>query len=195
MAVSTSDFFVAERGGTPYKLTGQDVLNFVRDNFGTTDYREADIAARNALANLSLGDIVLVDDASADATVASGWAMYRHLGVSSWQKIAEEESMDVVLTTTNLGVTRTPTTVTVTNSDGTDATIAVATATEAGAMSAAQAALLALITATGAIDLDQLATDSHVAASAAGTATTNPITVDVGTQVIDFSISQLGNLP
>lgn len=194
MAVTASDFFLAERGGSAYKLTGQDLLDFIRDNFGTTNYKVADIAARNALANLSLGDIVLVDDASADANVTAGWAMYQYLGVGTWQKVAEEESLDIVITTTNLGTSTTTTTVTITNSDGTDATINVATETDAGVMSAADKALINLLTVTGAVDLDAIAAASHPAASADGTAATNPVTVAAG-QIIGFSISGLATLP
>jgi hypothetical protein len=194
-ALSTSDFLVSERGGVPYKLTGQELLDFIRGNFGTTDYRVADITARNALADLTMGDIVLVDDASADTSVITGWGMYRNLSGGTWQKIAEEESIDVTITITNLGVTRTASAVTVTNSDGTDATIPVATNTEAGVMSAVQVALLELLTVTNAVNLDDLASDSHKKAYASGTASTNPITVDATTQAVGFSISQLADLP
>ena len=51
------------------------------------------------------GQLVMVVDASADSTVTSGWAIYRRLvgssdltQLSSWQKIAEAESIDVTVT-------------------------------------------------------------------------------------------------
>lgn len=56
-----------------------------------------DITARDALTP-SNGDTVLVIDASADATVASGAATYVYrLSTTSWVKISEAESMDITL--------------------------------------------------------------------------------------------------
>lgn len=62
----------------------------------------ADIAERDAL-TLDANALVLVLDASADATVASGAATYayRHSD-TSWTKISEAESMDVVLQWSNI---------------------------------------------------------------------------------------------
>lgn len=58
----------------------------------------ADIAARNALAPTS-NVTVLVLDASADATVASGAATYVYrLSNTTWYKISEAESMDLAIT-------------------------------------------------------------------------------------------------
>lgn len=55
------------------------------------------------------GQIVMVLDASADSTVDAGWAIYRRLSsandlsqLSSWQKIAEAESLDVVVNWANI---------------------------------------------------------------------------------------------
>lgn len=55
------------------------------------------------------GQIVMVLDASADTTVTSGWAIYRRLAsatdlttLNSWQKIAEAESLDVVVNWANI---------------------------------------------------------------------------------------------
>ena len=53
----------------------------------------ADIAARDALTDLTSGDIAYVIDASADGTVTSGAALYVYNG-SSWGKISEFESLD-----------------------------------------------------------------------------------------------------
>jgi len=61
----------------------------------------ADIAARDALTDLDTGDLAYVTDASADGTVTSGAALYVYNG-SSWQKIAEFESMDVTIVPDNL---------------------------------------------------------------------------------------------
>ena len=55
------------------------------------------------------GELVMVTDASEDPTVESGWAIYRRLtnatdltDLASWQKIAEKESLDVVVSWDNL---------------------------------------------------------------------------------------------
>jgi len=62
----------------------------------------ADITARDALAPSS-NVTVLVLDASADATVASGAATYIWDNANtSWEKISEAESMDVVLQWANI---------------------------------------------------------------------------------------------
>ena len=71
--------------------------------FGTNEFEEADIAGRNGLAGLSIGDTVMVLDASADPTVTSGWAAYRHRGTGTpgaytdadFFKLIEQESLDV----------------------------------------------------------------------------------------------------
>lgn len=58
----------------------------------------ADIAARNAL-NPSTNIVVLVLDATGDATVAAGAATYVYrLSNTSWVKISEAESLDIQLT-------------------------------------------------------------------------------------------------
>lgn len=57
----------------------------------------ADIAARNAL-NLSKTSFVYVADATADATVNAGAAMYLFNFVQgTWHKVTEYESLDLVL--------------------------------------------------------------------------------------------------
>ena len=71
----------------------------------------ADITALLAASTTDIvpGQIVMVLDASADSTVDSGWAIYRRLTsasdlsqLSSWQKIAERESLDVVVNWANI---------------------------------------------------------------------------------------------
>lgn len=60
------------------------------------------IAARNALAPDGALEVLVVD-ASADATVDSGWARYVWMvSTSSWLKLAEGESQDLVLSWANL---------------------------------------------------------------------------------------------
>ena len=62
----------------------------------------ADIAARNALAP-TVNMQALVLDATGDATVASGAATYVYdLANTTWVKISEAESMDVVLQWSNV---------------------------------------------------------------------------------------------
>ena len=72
---------------------------------GTVEHEAADIAARDALpaADLSIGDNVFVDDASGDATVEAGWALYRVTAVTpalGFLKIHEQEGLDVSVRTT-----------------------------------------------------------------------------------------------
>ena len=60
------------------------------------------IAARNALPLVD-GKTVLVVDATADATVASGAATYVYrLAATAWAKISEAESMDISLAWANI---------------------------------------------------------------------------------------------
>ena len=74
---------------------------------GTVEHEVADIAARDILDNttLSVGDNVFVDDASGDATVDTGWAIYKVTAVTAvapatFRKIHEQEGLDVELKTT-----------------------------------------------------------------------------------------------
>ena len=63
----------------------------------------ADIAARNALTGNYDGRNVFVTDASSDNTVSSGWAIYKYTASNtSWVKIAEGESLDLVLDWSNV---------------------------------------------------------------------------------------------
>jgi len=64
----------------------------------------ADITARNALgATLTRNALVLVADATGDATVTSGAALYIfNSGDDSWTKVSEFESLDVVLSWANI---------------------------------------------------------------------------------------------
>jgi hypothetical protein len=95
------EVYVTGAAGTTVKrVIGQDDVQALIDasisDLGAIEV-VADIAARDALsptANIQ----VLVLDASADATVASGAATYIYnAGTSAWIKIAEHESMDVAL--------------------------------------------------------------------------------------------------
>ena len=57
----------------------------------------ADIPARDALTDLTVGQLILVIDASDDETVTSGAATYVYRSGPTFTKISEAESMDVVL--------------------------------------------------------------------------------------------------
>lgn len=169
MALTSTDLFIVERGGVQYKMDADQVKTFVQAN-----YIAADIAARDAL-TLDTGDEVYVVDASADGTVATGGAKYIWDG-SAFIKMAEDESFDVTIAPTNLGYTPSPTNGLLTSTTGTDATIPSVDATNAG-----------LATPT-------MFTNSHVPATSALTATTNPVTVSAG-QAVGFSVSALAALP
>lgn len=156
MALNGSDALPISRAGTNYKILASDILSYVQSNIGTSEYRVADITARNALnASLSVGDRVMVDDATGDGTVTAGWALYMWLGSNTWRKVAEQESMDsVVSLSTNLAYTAGATQGIVTSDTGTDATIPAVDGTNAGLALPAHKAKLDFLTVTAAFDAD-----------------------------------------
>jgi hypothetical protein len=192
MAVLGSDKFAIDRSGTLYSQDMASVLAYVRSNLGTSEYNVADITARNALAGMSVGDIAYVVDASADATVTSGWAVYMWQG-AAWSKISEQESIDVVQGGTDLSYTPSAANGIVVSSTGTDATIPAATNTAAGLLTPAQFDKLQFISVTTGINLDTLQANSHAAVTTAGSANTNPIVVTG--QQLSFSIANLTAAP
>lgn len=195
MAVQGSDSFIISRGGALYKTLASDILSYIEGQIGTSQYRVADIAARNALdGSMSAGDRVMVDDASADATVTSGWALYQWLSSGVWRKTSEQEGLDnVVNLQANLAYSAGPTNGVVTSDAGTDATIPAADGTNAGLMVPAQFNKLAFVTVTGAVNLDTLSSASHAAVTLTGSATTNPLTISG--QALGFSIANLTSAP
>lgn len=192
MAVQGSDYFIIERAGAVYYTLGSDILAYVQANIGTSEYEVATIAARNALTGLSVGDRVFVADATADATVGIGWAIYVWRG-SAWTKVAEQEGLDMVVAGTNLNFVAQPTQGQLQSSSGDDTVIPAANGTNAGLMVPGQFTKLGHITVTAATDLDALRGASHAAVSLAGTTNTNPLTLSG--QQIGFSISQLSPAP
>lgn len=192
MAVLGTDLAIIERSGVVYQATIADVSDYIQSNIGTSEYEVADIAERNALTGLSLGDTVFVTDGSGDATVDAGWAIYRWMG-AAYQKIAEEESMDIVVAGADLAYVASPTQGVVTSSSGNNATIPAADATNAGLQTPAQFTKLSNIAVTAPVNLDTLATASHDAVTLAGSTNNNPLTLSG--QVAGFSISQLSVLP
>lgn len=101
---SYAESYITNSAGTAKAVGNSAMINALIDAAITdalADYNTleivADIAARNALA-LARNALVLVIDASADATVAGGSALYAYNEVAaSWTKVAEYESMDVVI--------------------------------------------------------------------------------------------------
>nr|DAR84674.1 MAG TPA: hypothetical protein [Caudoviricetes sp.] len=93
-----------ENGFIPSKNINPSVLA-INTEFATL----AEMKAAN-INNIFAGELVMVLDASEDPTVNSGWAIYRRLSTAtdlsnleqSWQKIAEKESLDVVVSWDNL---------------------------------------------------------------------------------------------
>ena len=194
MPVQGSDLFPISRGGVLYRAPLSDVLSYIQSNVGTSEYRVADIPARNALTNLSAGDRVMVDNATGDATVSTGWALYQWLAANTWRKIAEQESLDITVSAaTNLAYVASPTQGTVTSDTGNDATIPLANGTNAGLMTPAQFNQLGFITVTANTNLDNIRNASHAAVTTAGTAATNPIVVTG--QELSFSIANLTQAP
>ena len=169
MSLQSGDLFIVERGGTQYKMNSDELKTFVR-----VSYIVADITARDAL-NVGAGTRVLVQDASADTTVNTGFAVYWYDG-TGYIKTTEGESLDVTVAPTNLGFTPAANQGTVTSSTGTNAVIPIVDGTNAG-----------LATPT-------MFSNTHTAASTTGTATTNPVSIN-GSQQIGFSISGLSVLP
>ncbi len=192
MALQGSDYFIIERGGSVYHTLGSDILAYIQANIGSTQFEVPDIAARNALTGLTVGDRVFVIDATGDATVSSGWAIYVWRG-SAFTKVAEQEGLDVVIGGANLSYTPSPTQGVVVSSTGDDAIIPAANGTNAGLMVPAQVDKLAHVSVSQPVDLDAMETASHAAVSLAGSTNTNPLTRSG--QTLGFSISQLTVAP
>lgn len=92
-----------EKGFIPSKNINPSVLAINTEFATITAMKAADIN------KIYAGELVMVTDASEDPTVESGWAIYRRLtnatdltDLASWQKIAEKESLDVVVSWDNL---------------------------------------------------------------------------------------------
>jgi len=176
MALQNNDLFVVERSGTQFRMTANQIADFVG---AVRDFTVANITSRDALSGLQIGDRVFVTDASSEADVAAGWAIYRLASTAPdvYEKIQEQESMDVVvITNVDLGYTSAPGQGTITNSAGDNAVIPVVDGTNAGLATPA------------------MFNNTHQTATAALTAGTNPVTVD-GSQQVGFDIAQLDVLP
>lgn len=175
MALQNTDLFIVERSGIQYKMTADQIADFIG---AVRDFTVADITARDALTDTKVGDRVFVVDASGDSTVTSGYATYRVDSTTplSFTKLSEQESMDLVINTpSNLGYTAAPNQGSITNDNGSGAIIPVVNATNAGL---ATPAMLA---------------NSHEAATVGLTSATNPI--NISGQELTFGIDQLTALP
>lgn len=100
------EIYVSDATGAFAKrvLTEIDVQELINASISgiTTLQVVADIPARNAL-NPSNNRLVLVLNATGDATVTSGAATYLYqLSTTSWIKISEAESLDLVLQWANI---------------------------------------------------------------------------------------------
>ncbi len=177
MALQTTDLFIVERAGVQYKMTANQIADFVG---AVRDYTVADIPSRNLLTGLKVGDRVFVTSAIGDPTVSVGWAIYRVSSIAPivYAKIQEQESMDIAVTaSTNLSTTISAASIVIGSDTGTDATIPLATATLAGLMPPSAFA------------------NSHAPASSGLTAGTNPVVVNGANQQVTFNITQLTALP
>lgn len=181
--LQNTDLFIVERAGVQYKMTADQIADFVG---AVRDFTAVDIPARDAGTlvpsgnTVKTGDRIFVTDATGDPTVDTGWAVYRVVstGPTVFEKIQEQESMDLVISAaTNLGVTQTAASITITNDTGTDAVIPLADGTNAGLMSPTQFA------------------NQHVPAVTGLTTASNPINIVGATQELTFGITQLTALP
>lgn len=101
-----SEFYISNATGSAVRRlpTRTDIQNMVNAAVAGTSHIHvvADIAARNALAPTVVAQ-ALVIDATADATVNAGAATYIYDPLTStWSKISEYESMDVILQWANI---------------------------------------------------------------------------------------------
>jgi hypothetical protein len=94
--LQNTDLFIVERAGVRYKMTADQIADFVG---AIRDYTVLTIAERNALTGLKIGDRIWVADATPDSSVTIGWAIYRvqSTGPNVFFKIQEQESMDLII--------------------------------------------------------------------------------------------------
>ena len=94
------ELHVSDKDGTSTKhaIVKSEVESMIQESVAAIKpIAVADIAARDSLQNVNINQLVLVTDASGDDTVTSGAAMYFKTE-GGYQKIAEYESLDLVLT-------------------------------------------------------------------------------------------------
>lgn len=179
MPLQNTDLFIVERGGVQYKMTAEQIADFVGAVRDLTAGSYADMLAGTFTGGetAKVGDKVFLADASGDPTVDAGYAGYRVDSISpiAVTKLYEQESMDFTIVSTDLNYVPSASGGSVTNSNGTGFTIPDVSSTNAGL---ATPALLAA---------------SHAAVTVGLTVTTNPI--NVSGQELTFGIDQLLDLP
>jgi hypothetical protein len=218
MGVLSTDIMALKRGATHYRTTAGDVaallpvIDTLVSNSATSALSAnqgrllknlidgigditpvANIAARNALTGLDPGDLVhVLDDGDAK------WARYQVTSTTdgTWAgsvtvKVGDQDWTGVGAV--NLGYTAAPGDGTVTNSSGTAATIPAATGGNAGLLLPAEKNKVGFLTVTANVNLDNLLAASHAAATLAGTAATNPLTL--AGQALGYDIGQLAAAP
>lgn len=99
-----AESYLTTTGGIPKQIGNSLMVNeLIEDALDNQSLNQVvivpDIAARDALENDAETNLmVLVLDATADPTVDDGSALYAYeVGTNTWYKLAEYESMDVVL--------------------------------------------------------------------------------------------------
>lgn len=94
------ELHVSDKDGTSTKhaIVKSEVESMIQESVAAIKpIAVATISDRDALQNVNVNQLVLVTDASGDATVTSGAAMY-YKTATGYQKIAEYESLDLELT-------------------------------------------------------------------------------------------------
>lgn len=105
-----SETYVTDSAGNAKSVGNSSMIAAIANNEISTRLAQhnlveivADITARNALASQDRNLVVLVLNATADATVSSGAALYAFRNSdNSWTKVAEYESMDAVVQWNNI---------------------------------------------------------------------------------------------
>ena len=102
---SYAEAYLVDDAGVPKSVGNSDMINAIittRLSSISSLQVVADIAARNAL-TLTVATMVMVKDASADATVDAGAALYVfEPGPDTYTKIAEYESLDLAVAWNNI---------------------------------------------------------------------------------------------
>lgn len=104
-----AESYLTDSTATAHSIGNTSMIEAVAGPLITTELADfnsleivADIAARDAL-GLTRNAMVLVEDASADANVGSGAALYAYKeATTDWSRIAEYESLDIVLSWANI---------------------------------------------------------------------------------------------
>lgn len=102
---TTVETYITNAAGTAKQINGQSMIELFAGPVIAAQLaqmnrveRVANITARNALASANFNQLVLVVDATGDGTVTAGSALYYfNNSDNTWTKIAEYESMDIVL--------------------------------------------------------------------------------------------------